>query len=129
MSLTTIGPKGAQQPNTAIAGGAIVYGTAVKRGADETTAVQATAASVNLGIATDDQDTSGRAFPYAGPGELVEGRVGAAVTLDALLTSDANGKLVTAASGNPVTAIAREAATAADQLIPVEVAPRGEVAP
>lgn len=124
-----MGPKGPRNQNTAIAGSAIVYGTAVKRGADETTAVQGTAGSTNLGIATDNQDTVGHAFPFAGPGEIVEGRSGAAFALDALLKSDANGKLITAASTDVVTAIAREAATAADQLVPVEVAPRGMVAP
>ena len=36
MSLTTMGPKGPLHPNTAIAGGVIIYGTVIKRGADET---------------------------------------------------------------------------------------------
>jgi hypothetical protein len=129
MSTTTFGPKGARHPDTAIAGSVIVYGTAVKRGADQNTLVQATAASVNLGVACDSQDTVGRAFLFAGPGEVVEGRVGAAVALDALLTSDANGKLITALTGNPVVAIAREAATAADQLIAVEISNYGRLAP
>jgi hypothetical protein len=129
MSTTTMGPKGPRKTNTAIAGTAVVYGTAVKRGADQTTLVQATAASANIGVATDNQDTVGHAFQFAGPGEVVEGRVGAAVALDALPTSDANGKLVTAASTNPVVAIAREAATAADQLIAVEVSNYGRLAP
>lgn len=129
MSSTTTGPKGPQQGNTAIAGTVIVYGTGVKRGADQNTFVQGTANSVNLGIATDNEDTIGRAFQYAGPGERVEGRIGAAVALDALLTTDANGKLVTATTGQNVTAYAREAGTAADQLIAVEVAAYGTKAP
>lgn len=129
MSQTTMGPKGGHRPNTAIAGGAIVYGTAVKRGADANTLVQGTAASVNQGIATDDQ-TTGRAFTFVDqPGEIVEARAGAAFALDALLTSDANGKLITAASTNPVIAHALQAATAADQLVPVRLAQRGILAP
>jgi hypothetical protein len=126
MSNTTMGPKGATTPNTAIAGGAIVRGTAIKRGADQNTAVQATANSVNLGIAIDDQPTTGRAFSFAHrPGDIVEARAGAAYGNDAPLTSDASGKLVAATTGQIVTAIAREAATAADQLHPVElVGPR-----
>jgi hypothetical protein len=129
MSTTTVGPKGPRKTNTAIAGSVIIYGTGVKRGADQNTLVQGTAASANLGIATDAQDTIGHAFPFAQAGEIVEGRSGAAFVLDALLTTDANGKLVTAATTNPVTAIAREAATAADQLVTVEVAPAGYKAP
>lgn len=126
MSDTTMGPKGALFPNTAVAGGAIVRGTAIKRGADLNTAVQGTAASVNLGIAIDDQPTIGRTFSYAHrPGESVDARAGAAFALDALLTSDASGKLITAVSTNPVVAVARRAATAVDQLVPVElVGPR-----
>ncbi|HVX39607.1 MAG TPA: hypothetical protein VHB25_08540 [Gemmatimonadaceae bacterium] len=129
MSTTTTGPKGPRNLNTAIAGGVILRGTAVKRGADQNTAVQATANSDNLGIAADYQDTAGRTFSYHGPGSNCEVRTGAAVALDALLASDANGKLITATTGQHVTAIAREAATAADQLIAAETAPRGMVAP
>lgn len=130
MSTTTMGPKGGHRPNTAISGGAIVRGTAVKRGADQNTLVQATAASVNQGIATDDQPITGRAFTFVDqPGEVIEARAGAAFALDALLTSDANGKLITAATTNPVIAHALQAATAADQLVPVRLAQRGVLAP
>ena len=123
---TTMGPKGGHRPNTGVAGAAIVRGTAVKRGADQNSVIPATANSVNLGIATDDQDVVGRTVSFVDqPGEIVEGRVGAAVALDALLTSDANAKLVTATTGQVVTAVALRAATAADQLIPVRtVGPR-----
>lgn len=130
MSQTTMGPKGALFPNTAVAGGAIVRGTAVKRGADANTAVAGTANSVNLGIATDDQPTTGRTFPFADrAGETVEARAGAAFALDAPLASDAAGKLVTATTGQNVTAWALQAATAADQLVPVKIAPRNVVVP
>lgn len=130
MSDVVTGPKGAHRPNTAIAGGAIVRGTAVKRGADANTLVQATNASVNQGIAIDDQPTTGRSFPFVDqPGEIVEARSGAAFALDALLMSDANGKLITCTTTNPVIAHALRAASAADQLVPVRLAQRGILAP
>lgn len=127
MSRTAYGPKGARHATTLLAGTVpILYGIAVKRGADANHCVPGTANSVNLGIALENQDTAERPLAIAhAPGELVEGRVGAAVAIDALLTSDAAGKLVTATTGQIVTAIARDAATAVDQLIPVElVGPR-----
>jgi hypothetical protein len=103
MSQTTMGPKGGHRPNTAIAGGAIVRGTAVKRGADLNTLVQGTAASVNLRASRSTTSRHvGRTFPFVDqPGEIVEVRAGAAFALDALLTSDANGKLITAATTAP----------------------------
>lgn len=52
-------------------------------------------------------------------------RVGAAVAFGAELTSDANGKAVTAAVGNFITAIALEKATAADLIIKVQVVKAG----
>lgn len=126
MSITTMGPKGGHRPNTGISGAAIVRGTAVKRGADQNTVIPATAASVNLGIAVDDQPTVGRTVPFVDqPGEIIEGRAGAAFALDALLTSDAAAKFVTATTGQAVTAVAKQAATAVDQLVPVQlVGPR-----
>lgn len=130
MSNVISGPKGPLMPNTAIAGAAILRGIAVKRGADGNTAIPGTANSVNLGIATDDQDTVGRTFSYAHrPGEIVEGRVGAAVAVDTYVTSDAAGKLVTATTGQLACGITRQAATAADQLIPVELTPARFIAP
>lgn len=124
-----MGPKGPINLNTAIAGTAIVLGTAVKRGADQSTVVQATANSQNLAIAYDNQDTIGRRVQIAGSGCSVLGRVGAAVALDALLASDANGKLITATTTQFAIARALEAATAVDQLIAIEVLPYGTKAP
>lgn len=122
MSNTTHGPKGAMMPSTFIAGAAIVRGTFVKRGADQNTCIPGTANSVNLGIATDDQDTIGRTVSVAHrPGEIVEGRASAAIALDAYVTSDATGKMVTATTGQLAGGIARQAATALDQLIPIEL--------
>jgi hypothetical protein len=127
---TTMGPKGGHRPNTALAGAAIVRGTAIKRGADQNTAIPATANSVNLGIAIDDQPTIGRTVSFVDqPGEIVEGRASAAFALDALLTSDATGKLVTATTGQIVTAQALRAATAVDQLVPVRLAGPRVLAP
>lgn len=123
---TTMGPKGGHRPNTGIAGAAIVRGTGIKRGADLNAVIPGTANSVNLGIAIDDQDTIGRSVSFVDqPGEIVEGRAGAAFALDAVLTTDAAAKLVTATTGQIVTAVAKRAATAADQLVPVQlVGPR-----
>lgn len=131
MSTTTAGPKGPRHGNTYIAGGAIVNATFVKRGADQNTIVQATAASTNIGIACDDQDTAGRPVLVAdAPGEKVLVRAGAAFALDALLTSDANGKAVTATTGQVASAKAQEAATAVDQLVSaINIAPVRVVAP
>lgn len=127
---TTMGPKGGHRPNTAVAGAAIARGRAVRRGADLNTVIPANANAVCLGIATDDQDVVGRTISFVDqPGEIVEARVGAAVALDAYLTPDANGSLVTATVGQNVVALALRAATAADQLIPVKVFPTRTVAP
>lgn len=130
MSQSTMGPKGGHRPNTAISGGAIVRATAIKRGADASTAVQATANSSNLGISLDDQPNTGRAFSFVDqPGEIVEVRVGAAVALDALGASDANGKLITATTGQNATVRFKQAATAADQLVPAMILQQGTLAP
>lgn len=120
------GPSGALTPKTILAGAAIGKGYAIKRGADANHAVVATLNSANLGIATDNADAAERTLPYAfTPGERVSARSGAAFALDAPLTSDAAGKLIAATVGQLVTAYAREAATAADQEVVVElVGPR-----
>lgn len=127
---TTMGPKGGHRPNTGVAGAAVVRGTGVKRGADQNSVIPATANSVNLGIATDDQETVGRTVSFVDqPGEIVEGRAGAAFALDALLTTDASAKLVTATTGQIVTAKALRAATAVDQLVPVQLVGPRVIAP
>lgn len=126
MSRTAFGPKGARHGTTLLAGGAVVYGCGVKRGADVNHCVAATAASVNLGVALEDQGTAEQPVAIAHtPGELVEIRVAGAVANDTLVTTDAAGKFVAATTGQAATAITRDAATAADQLIPAElVGPR-----
>ncbi len=124
------GPKGALAPNTYLAGAAIIRYRAVMRGADVNSVLQATANAVPLGIAQDDQQTATRAISIADrPGETVLAEAGAAFALDALLTADAAGRLITAATTNKVHAIARQAAAALSDLVVVEIAPRGLLAP
>jgi len=124
------GPKGALQPNTYLAGTPIVRYRAVTRGADVNSVIPAIANSVPLGIAEDDQQTATRAVRVADrPGETVLAEAGAAFALDALLTSDANGRLITCTTTQNVHAIARQAATALSDLCVVEIAARGYKAP
>jgi hypothetical protein len=124
------GPKGALAPNSYRAGAAIVRSRSVMRGADANHAIQATANAVPLGIAYDNQQTAERPVSVVDrPGERVWGEAGAAFALDALLTSDANGRLVTCTTTQKVHAIARQAATALGDLVDVEIAPRGLLAP
>jgi hypothetical protein len=122
MADVVTGPKGGHRPNTYLAGAAITKARFVKRGADADSVVPATANSVIMGIALDDQDTVGRPVAVADhPGEIVEIAVGAAVALDALLQADANGRAVTATAGQRPYAIALRAASAISQLIPVRM--------
>lgn len=128
--MPTSGPKGALFPNTYLAGAAIIRYRAVMRGADVNSAIQATANAVPIGIAQDDQQTAARAISIADrPGEVVLAEAGAAFAYDALLASDANGRLITATTTQNVVAIARQAATALSDLVTVEIAPRGYKAP
>jgi hypothetical protein len=100
------------------------------RGADMNHAIQATANAVPLGIATDNQQTAERPVTVADrPGERVLAEAGAAFSLDALLTSDAAGRLVVCTTTQKVHAIARQAAAATGDLVDVEIAPRGLLAP
>lgn len=127
MSNTVAGPQGGIHPKTAIAGAAIAKGQFLKRGADLNTLIPNTAGTIaTIGVAADDQDTAGRSFMYHDlPGETVLVRAGAAFALDAKLMSDANGKAITATATNLPVAIAREAATAADQLVVAELMTQG----
>lgn len=129
--MNQIGPKGAQNALTALAGAAITVGQALQVGADANHVIPASAATqLPRGIAMDYQDTAERPIAVAhSPGELVGGRSGAAFAAGVRLTTDANGKLILAATGNQVWAWSREAATAADQLVCVEIAAPGITAP
>src|SRR5688572_12346610 len=106
------GPKGALFPTAYRAGAAVVACRMVKRGADADSVIHNAAATTpSLGIAEEDQATVGKPVRVAHrPGELVRVEAGAAIALDALLTSDANGRAVTAVATNQVTAVARQAA-------------------
>lgn len=117
------GPKGALFPTTLRAGAAVVACRFIKRGADKNTGIHNTAATIrHLGISEEDQPTVDKPFRMAHrPGELVRVEIGAAVALDALLTSDANGRAVTAATTNQVGAIAREAGTTLGDLVLCEI--------
>jgi hypothetical protein len=119
------GPKGALLGTTLIAGAAVNAGRVIKRGADASHAITNTAATIRpLGIAADSASAAEESLPVAHrPGEVVLGVSGAAVALDAEVTSDASGKLVTAAGGgtNWVVGLAREAPTATDQYFAVEL--------
>ncbi len=128
MSVT--GPK-VLFPTTLLAGAAIVVNRFIKRGADQNTGVLATAAAPNiLGVSWDNQDNVGRTFPLVNrAGEFPLMQCGAVVALDAPVTSDATGRCVTATTGQPVRGYARQPSTAIDQLIVIELAPPGIVAP
>jgi hypothetical protein len=82
-----------------------------------------------VAVALDDQDVAGRTVAIVDqPGETVLVRAGAAFALDAKLTSDASGRAVTAAATNPFIAVAREAATAVDQLVTAQLVAQGQLA-
>lgn len=117
-------------PKSYSAGSAITAHRAVKRGADEDSAVPATAASVNLGIAQDNQDNVGKPVSVAYvPGERPYWEASAAFAIDTRLASAADGRAVAATSGQSYLAISRQAATAAGQLVVVEIVSAGLVAP
>jgi hypothetical protein len=123
------GPKGALFPTAYRAGAAVTACRMVKRGADADSVIHNAAATTpSLGITEEDQATVGKPVRVAHrPGELVRVEAGAATALDAFLTSDATGRAVTAATGNQVTAIGRQVAAAAGDLILCEI--RYQLAP
>lgn len=113
------GPK-VGNPNSYVAEAAVTQYRFVKRGAAADGVVPATAASTNVGVALDNQDTVGQPVLVADdPSDKPLVEAGGAIAVGAKVTSDANGKAVTAAAGNPVSAIALAAASGAGDLIPV----------
>jgi hypothetical protein len=128
MSSTTAGPKGALQPNTLIAGGAIVRGTRqARRGF--THGVQATANSVNLGIAIDDQATAEKPFPIADrPGESVEAAP-APRSRSTRCSPPTRRQARHRRDGREGHRHRAPGGDRGDQLVPVEIAPRGYLAP
>ena len=128
--MPTSAPKLGLFPTTYLAGAAIVRGRAVMRGASVNYVIQATANAEALGIAEDHQATAERPLRVTDrPGETTFAEAGAAFAIDILLTSDADGRLVTATTTQKVHAIARQAAGATGDLVAVEIAPRGRLAP
>jgi hypothetical protein len=117
------GPKGALFPTTYRAGAAVSRCRMVKRGADADHIIHNAAATTrSLGITEETQATVDMPVRIAHrPGELVRVEAGAAFALDAFLTSDATGRAIGAATGNQVTAIARQAAAAAGDLVLCEI--------
>jgi hypothetical protein len=117
------GPKGALFPTAYRAGAAISRCRFVKRGADADSVIHNAAATTrSLGISEEAQATVALPVRIAHrPGELVRIEAGAAFALDAFLTSDGTGRGITAASTNQVGAIARQAATAAGDLVLCEI--------
>jgi hypothetical protein len=132
MPQTVTAPQLGIEPKTYIAGAAIARGQLLKRGADLNTVIPNTADTiVTIGVAADDQDTAGRTVQvHTHPGETVLVRAGAAFALDAKLSSDASGRAITATGlSKQYTLIAREAATAADQLVSAELLTQGLATP
>lgn len=117
------GPKGALFPTALRAGAAVSACRILKAGADQDHAIHATAvASIFTGISEEDQPTVDKPFRVAHrPGEIVRVEAGAAVAAGADLTSDANGRAVTAVSTNQIIGSAKNAATALGDLITVEI--------
>lgn len=97
-------------------------------GAGQYRVVQRTATGFSLCTANDpdaigilqDDPATGEAGTIKTDG-VSKGQAGAAFTNRALLTTDATGRLVTATTGQNVVARALEAATAADQLVAVDI--------
>src|SRR5688500_11485833 len=117
-----------RSPKSHLVGAAVQQYRAVKKGADENHVVQATAASSNIGIAWDNQDTVDR------PVSVVEDisdkplwEAGATFGAGVKLTSDASGRAVLATAAQPVTAFSIKAATAVGQLVTVRLVPEGTV--
>lgn len=118
------GPKGGLLPTSIRAGAAVSQYRAIKRGADMNTGILGTANAVIIGVSEDEQTNVGRPFRLAHrPGELVLVEAGAAVALDVSVASDATGRAVLATTGQNGFGITRQAATAAGDLITVELRP------
>lgn len=108
-----------------ITGGAMLAVTMDSNGIK--TVDTAGAAAVGLLIAETDDVKSGDTVTIQVK-DIGLWKAGAAIAAGALLTPDANGKATTAASGNFILAQALEAATAADQVIHVQIIKAGYAA-
>jgi hypothetical protein len=106
------------QVATLVAGLAAIRGTAT----DQANIAGAIATSL-LGVVDLDQQSPAVAAPVTirrwCPGRRAYAQAGAAVVVDALLTTDANGRFITASTGNKVLAIADSAAAVSGDVIAV----------
>lgn len=124
------GPSGPLTPKTTLSGGAVRDGDILKRGADINHMVVSTAAAQPTGVACDNADAAERQLLVAfTPGERIKVRTGAAFAIDVRLASDATGRAVLATTGQPIVGYSREAATAADQYVVIELAQPFTLAP
>lgn len=114
-------PVIAAKAAAAIEAGAML---AVTMGATGVSKATAGAAAVGLLIAETDTVAAGDDVTVQVK-DIGLWKTGAAVTAGALLASDANGKAITATSGKFIVAQALEAATAADQVIHVQIIKAG----
>lgn len=97
--------------------------------ADAAEVVPASAARDVVGIAAESQPKVGGVVHVVDrAGDSMTAESGGAFALDAKLTTDALGCLVTAAPGEPVVAVALQAATSAGLWVPVRLASRGLIA-
>jgi hypothetical protein len=121
--MPAVGPKGALQPSAYRVGAAVVACRILKRGASADLVIHNTAATIRpVGISEEDQATVDKPVRVAHrPGELVRVEAGAAIAADVRITSDANGRAVTAVATNQIIGWSRNAALALGDLITVEI--------
>lgn len=117
-------PVIAAKAAAAIEGGAML---AVTMGANGVSVAGAGEAAVGLLIAETDNVAAGDDVTVQVK-DIGLWKIGAAVTAGTLLASDANGKAVEATAGSFILAQALEAATAADQVIHVQIIKAGYAA-
>jgi hypothetical protein len=94
----------------------------VKRGsADDTVVVASAGGDAHLGAIQNASSASGDQVRTPGMTDIGLVKTGGAVTQGAHLTSDANGKAITASGANSIIGKAMATASGADQVIPYEV--------
>lgn len=115
-------PTVATKAAAAIKDGAML---AVTLGANGVTKATAGDAAIGLLIVGTEADVAAGDDVSVQVKDIGLWKTGAAVAAGALLASDASGKAITAAAGNFIIAQALEAATAADQVIHVQIIKAG----
>jgi hypothetical protein len=105
-----------------VAGGAIAANTIVKFGADDDTVVIATAAAdLSIGVAENITAASGERVDVIQQG-IADVKAGGSIARGAMVTANASGQAVAAASTNRTIGIALASAASGD-IIPVLIAP------